>query len=909
MNEFEKSSFVIGVLVLMTIALNTGIASATIIRVPADYPAIQAGINAASIGDTVLVAPGTYFENIYFNGRNILVGSLFITTGDTSYITRTVIDGNKNESVVAFNHVDSTAILSGFTITNGSSDWDGGGINCYDHASPSLENLRILNNSAAHAGGGISCRRNCNPYLKNVEIRGNSAIDNGGGLVCHENSRPTLEEVMILNNTSNDHGGGMAFNNSDPFLRNVIVTNNYAKWSGGIHCRQSSPNLANVIISQNSAEWDGGFVCWDNSNPNLINVTITGNSANGTSGGIFCGKNSNPILLNAILWNNSPQEIALNLSSITISYSNVRGGAAGTGNIDQNPLFADEGSGDYHLQLGSPCIDAGDPDLDGDGITWQTDPDDQDPDYTRMDMGAYYYNLSSTIRITTGDIVNDGGDSRNVSWSDYDNDGNMDLFVSNFNLPEGQNNFLYRNNGDGSFIKITEGDIVNDGGISSGSSWGDYDNDGDSDLFVVNFGNNFLYANNGDGSFTKIAEGDIVNDGSSSHGASWGDYDNDGDLDLFVANWNNENNFLYANNGDGTFTRITTGTIVNDGGNSTGCIWGDYDNDGYLDLFVANEGNNFLYANNGDGGFNKITTGSIVTDGGSSLSSSFGDYDNDGDLDLFVANKNDENDLLYSNNGDGTFTKITTGDIVNDGSNSHGANWGDYDNDGYLDLFVANHGGNNFLYRNNGDGTFNKVTAGHIVNDGIFSQGSSWADYDNDGDLDLFVGNVGNNFLYANNGYSNNWINIKCNGTVSNRSAVGTKVRVKATINGRAVWQLNEISGQTGGGFGGQNSLNTEFGLGDATIIDSLKIEWSSGIVRIFMNIPVNQFLTVRENNSPVVANEIPDINLTINGDSFTRDLNTSPFVFTDPDGEELSFSAFSSNDSVATATVNGSLL
>ena len=226
-------------------------------------------------------------------------------------------------------------------------------------------------------------------------------------------------------------------------------------------------------------------------------------------------------------------------------------------------------------------------------------------------------------------------------------------------------------------------------------------------------------------------------------------------------------------------------------------------------------------------------------------------------MDLFVANYENQNNFLYRNNGDGTFTKITTGDIVTDGGQSVGSGWGDYDNDGDLDLFVTNRWGeDNFLYSNNGDGTFTKVTTGNIVTDGSYSGGGSWGDYDNDGDLDLFVANGGgssqNNFLYANNGNSNRWINIKCVGTVSNTSAIGVKVRVKATINGTPVWQMREISGQTG--YGSQNSLNAEFGLGDAAIIDSVKIEWPSGMVQVLTDVAVNQFLEVVESVGVTVS-------------------------------------------------------
>jgi hypothetical protein len=159
------------------------------------------------------------------------------------------------------------------------------------------------------------------------------------------------------------------------------------------------------------------------------------------------------------------------------------------------------------------------------------------------------------------------------------------------------------------FFRIGSGDVVNDGGISAGVAWGDFDNDGVVDLFVANWQNqrNFLYRNAGDATFTKILEGDIVNDVAHydpySSGPCWGDFNNDGFLDMFVANQRDRNNFLYMNNGDGTFTKITDDPVVTDGGASFSSAWGDYDNDGYLDLFVANAFNqdNFLYRNKGDG--------------------------------------------------------------------------------------------------------------------------------------------------------------------------------------------------------------------------------------------------------------------------------------------------------------------
>jgi len=458
-------------------------------------------------------------------------------------------------------------------------------------------------------------------------------------------------------------------------------------------------------------------------------------------------------------------------------------------------------------------------------------------------------------RVMSGPVVSDGSKSFSCSWGDYDNDGDIDLFVAN----DFGNNLLYTNNGTGTFTLVTTGPVVSDGTRSHGGSWGDYNNDGNLDLFVVNElpqENNLLYTNNGDGTFSLVTTGDIATDGASSNSASWGDYDIDGDLDLIVSN-PYQNNFFYRNNGDGTFSKIESGPVVSDNSITAGISWADYDNDGDPDLFAvaASNQNNSIYNNSGDGTFTKITTGSIVTSGGVSYGGSWGDYDNDGDLDVFVPNLANQNNFLYQNNGNGTFTSITSGPVVNDGGNSDCSSWADYDNDGDLDLFVGNESaGNNFLYSNNGNSTFTKVTSGSIVTDGGHSIGVSWADYDNDGDVDLFVANAEdnneNNFLYRNNGNANKWINLKLVGTQSNRSAIGTKVRLKATIFGQSVWQMREISANTGG-FICQNSLNAEFGLGNATTIDSIEVEWSTGNVQYVTSVSVNQFLTITENPPP----------------------------------------------------------
>jgi hypothetical protein len=212
------------------------------------------------------------------------------------------------------------------------------------------------------------------------------------------------------------------------------------------------------------------------------------------------------------------------------------------------------------------------------------------------------------------------------------------------------------------------------------------------------------------------------------------------------------------------------------------------------------------------------------------------------------------NDRLWRNNSSIGFVSVTKLESMLSSTGSHGAVWGDYDNDGYVDLFISNYRQNNFLFRNNGDGTFTKVTEGPVVNDRGGSTLCAWGDYDNDGYLDLFVVNGFNNpepsFLYRNNGGPNRWLVLRLVGVVSNRSAIGAKVRVKATIRGETFWQMREISGGTWS----QNDLRAHFGLGDAESAETVLIEWPSGVTQVLKNVSANQHLVVEEDPIPGAA-------------------------------------------------------
>ena len=495
-----------------------------------------------------------------------------------------------------------------------------------------------------------------------------------------------------------------------------------------------------------------------------------------------------------------------------------------------------------------------------------------------------------------------------AAFFDYDNDGLLDLYLVNgapmpgFRGEQAPRNTLYRNKGDGRFGQVTEEANVGDTGYGMGVVTGDYDNDGDQDLYVTNFGANVLYRNDGDGTFTDVTHLAGVGDEGWGTNAVFVDYDGNGALDLYVANYlefdpqhseeclqaragralgrvtiycgplsyEGQSGLLYRNSGNGTFTDVTreAGLHTADG-RQFGVAVGDYDNDGDPDFFVANDKTpNFLFRNRGNGTFADVAlmAGVAYSEGGAKqprMGADSGDYDNDGYLDIVVATFQWHNNTLYHNDGDGSFTDVSFHAHIGAESVPYlGMTpvFLDYDNDGFQDLFVANghldenvkeydpaadYAQRNQLFRNNRDGTFREVT--DVSGSGFrlqgVSHGAAVGDYDNDGDVDLFVSNSNGpcSLLRNEGGNRNHWLMINTVGTQSNRDGIGARIRL---ISGDLV-QVKEVKSSYG--YLSSNDLRVAFGLGDRDKVDTLEIRWPSGIITTIEDIDVDQILTVVE--------------------------------------------------------------
>jgi hypothetical protein len=517
-----------------------------------------------------------------------------------------------------------------------------------------------------------------------------------------------------------------------------------------------------------------------------------------------------------------------------------------------------------------------------------------------------------------------------VAAGDYDGDGDPDLYflsgsaiLDEFRAEAGEHtDVLLRNDGGGKFTDVTDPSGLRGNGWSNGAVFGDFDGDGDLDLYVVRHGQNLLYVNNGDGTFTEAAESRGVAGGGWGAGAVFADLDGDGDLDLYVTNYARfeiaeqkgkvdwfdkgvtqfpqyfppQDNVLYRNNGDGTFTDITKEAGAGGTGRSLGAVATDYDDDGDLDLYIANDvGLNDLLRNDG-GKFTNVALEAGVAcnaDGQfeASMGVAAGDYDNDGDIDLLVTNYAGEQNTLYQNVGGGFFFDATRGAGLCNQQVLDSVGWGvgfhDFDLDGSLDLLVVNgHVMSNFviwymrnwyrakpddipqmgpqafrqgarqpklLFLGHGDGTFKDIsaTSGDEVADAYQGRGAAFADFDGDGRMDVAVSNKNDLAQILLNRFPRrgNWAILDLRAPAPNVFAVGARVRI--TAGGRTF--TREL--YDGTSYLSCDDLAAHFGLGSAQRIDEIIVRWPGASWEAFHDLPMNQRLTLRKGAGEPAAN------------------------------------------------------
>lgn len=455
-----------------------------------------------------------------------------------------------------------------------------------------------------------------------------------------------------------------------------------------------------------------------------------------------------------------------------------------------------------------------------------------------------------------------------VSFADFDNDGWDDL---TFASEEGTEIYFLKNN-DGIFNSISLNGISNTFKTKQ-VIWVDYDNDGDQDFFVTGFeGVNKFYKNDGDMNFTDISStiGFFQTD-LFTYGVSFADMDNDGDLDAFISNRDgvadDQRNYLYRND-EGTYIDITASAGLSMSSHLSFCsIIFDYNNDGFQDIYISNDkpdNLNILYKNNGDGTFDDVSEYSGAGIGINAMTTTIGDYNNDGWFDIYITNTPEGNELLR-NNGDGTFTNVAEATATTFNSVGWGAVFLDADSDGLLDLYVSSDfdgSVGSFLsaafYHQQNNETFIIPENIGFQDDTRKSYTNAIGDIDNDGKPDIVVGNdIEPNFLWANTTVNeNNWLKVKLEGVISNRDGIGNTIEIN--IDGQSQYRYT-LAGE---GYLSQNSFYEFFGMGNATEVDYVKVTWTAtGEIEIINNIAANQAITIQEGNGvlSVDNNEVID--------------------------------------------------
>jgi len=439
-----------------------------------------------------------------------------------------------------------------------------------------------------------------------------------------------------------------------------------------------------------------------------------------------------------------------------------------------------------------------------------------------------------------------------ASAVDFNNDGLIDIYTPGL---------LYLNTAENGFQDILSTTGIFEGDVVFGAAFGDYDNDSYLDILFEDLeSNSRFYRNNRNRTFThsNTEAGLLVN--PPAQGAAWADFNLDGELDLFVNNDDGENQ-LFKNTGNGTFEDISFSAGVHELGNSYGMSWGDYNGDGYPDVFIATcstipeRSIKHLFRNNGNETFTNINVVAGVNDSLASWGVVWLDFDNDRDLDIYVSNTDHPPrrgfNRLYRNNGNGTFTNIAeSAGVAGEASeNSYGVSAADFDNDGWVDIYVANQDRRHRLYRNSGDGTFVDIAENAGVNEtGCIAV--AVADFNADGWIDIFAPGRFEDSLLFNDGGDNHWLSVQTRGVNANYYGVGARIELVAD----GMRQIREI--RAGDGFCSQNfNLSAHFGLGETSTVDSLIVHWPGGARDTLTDILADQVLTIVQgqgaNSSP----------------------------------------------------------
>ena len=477
------------------------------------------------------------------------------------------------------------------------------------------------------------------------------------------------------------------------------------------------------------------------------------------------------------------------------------------------------------------------------------------------------------IAVDMPPLTSDRASTGGISFTDVDGDGDSDIYVTNgYDVsspdPRPQANRFYENS-QGQFVARAIDGLDDVEGFSSGSAWADFDNDGDLDTFIANQRDqeNLLLlqesAEDGSVRFVRHAAEEMSRDKGWSYSIAAADADNDGFVDFYVSNGglsHTGENFLYRNLDGTSIQRIFDTDAVNGNHASGGASWSDYDGDGDQDLVVANrptadiEGFRLsLFRNDGDLQFTRMDEDALPVDATFPMSVAWGDVDNDGDQDLYAGNLYGMANNLYENLGDGTFRAMDGGRATTDAGSTYAVSFGDLDNDADLDLVVANWGGSSEIYLNDGAGYFEQAPSSAFSRSIHYASSLALGDYDSDGDLDILIGNWPNhpgegleeNVLIENRFADGNWIRVALVGDTSNRSAIGALIVVETTEDGKTGQQIREVS--THSGWRSQSDLTQHFGLGGATAVSKVMINWPSGHSQTVVEPPINQVLKVRE--------------------------------------------------------------